>query len=163
MQIRDRVNRSIESLADEYGEMLVSALKKNLADLNKYASGDLVDTMYYETSTAEGKALIKLSANDYLRFVDKGRAPGKFPPLKAISRWASIRGISQRAVFPIAKKIAEKGIPATNVVNKTIDEVKTSFLPIYERNLADIVGVVLVNDIFNQTTTKGRIISKKFR
>lgn len=161
MAIRDRVNRSIESLSDEYGELLVAALKKNLADVGKYASGDLIDTMYYEVKTADGKSLIQLSANSYLRFVDKGRAPGKYPPLSAISRWASIKGISQRAVFPIARKIAEKGIPATNVINTTLDEVKRQFLPIYERNLADIVGVVLVNDIFNQTTTKGRIISKK--
>lgn len=143
--------------------MLVDALKKNLADLNKYATGDLVDSMYYETKTADGKAVIQLSANHYLRFVDKGRAPGKFPPISAISKWASIRGISQRAVFPIARKIAEKGIPATGVVNKTIQEVRSKFLPMYERNLADIVGVVLVNDIFNQTTTSGRIISKKLR
>ena len=163
MAIRDRINRSIESLSDEYGEMLVDALKKNLADLNKYATGDLVDSMYYETKTADGKAVIQLSANHYLRFVDKGRAPGKFPPISAISKWASIRGISQRAVFPIARKIAEKGIPATGVVNKTIQEVRSKFLPMYERNLADIVGVVLVNDIFNQTTTSGRIISKKLR
>lgn len=163
MAIRDRINRSIESLSDEYGEMLVDALKKNLADLNKYATGDLVDSMYYETKTADGKAIIQLSANHYLRFVDKGRAPGKFPPISAISKWASIRGISQRAVFPIARKIAEKGIPATGVVNKTIQEVRSKFLPMYEQNLADIVGVVLVNDIFNQTTTSGRIISKKLR
>lgn len=163
MAIRDRINRSIESLSDEYGEMLVDALKKNLADLNKYATGDLVDSMYYETKTADGKAIIQLSANHYLRFVDKGRAPGKFPPISAISKWALIRGISQRAVFPIARKIAEKGIPTTGVVNKTIQEVRSKFLPMYERNLADVVGVVLVNDIFNQTTTSGRIISKKLR
>lgn len=163
MAIRDRVNRSIESLSDEYGELLVAALKKNLADVGKYASGDLIDTMYYEVKSAEGKSVIQVYANSYLRFVDKGRAPGKFPPLWAISKWASIKGISQRAVFPIARKIAEKGIPATNVINTTINQVNENFIPTYRQNLADIVGVVLANDIFNQTTTRGTIISKKLR
>jgi hypothetical protein len=163
MAIRDRVNRSIESLSDEYGEILVAKLKKNIADIDKYATGDLVDTMYYEVKSDGVKSVIRLNANHYLRYVDKGRRPGKYPPLWAISKWATVKGISQRAVFPIARKIAERGTPATNVINKTLDQVKSEFLPIYEKNLADIVGVVLVNDIFNQTTTKGTIISKKLR
>lgn len=163
MAIRDRVNRSIESLSDEYGEILVSTLKRNIVDVDKYATGDLVDTMYYEVKTDGVKSVIRLNANHYLRFVDQGRRPGKYPPLSAISKWARVKGISQRAVFPIARKIAERGTPASNVINKTLDQVKREFLPIYEKNLAAIVGVVLVNDIFNQTTTKGTIISKKLR
>lgn len=163
MAIRDRINRSIESVSDEYGELLIDKLRKNLADIDKYATGQLVDTMYYDVMAADGKSVIRLNANSYLRFVDKGRAPGKFPPLQMISRWCSVRGISQRAVFPIARKIAQKGIPPTNVINLTIAEVEKAFLPIYEKHLADIVGVVLVNDIFNQTTTKGRIVAKKLR
>jgi hypothetical protein len=163
MSIQDRVNRSMDSVSDEYGELLVDSLKKNLADLDKYATGDLVDTMYYEVRSADGKTVVELVANHYLRYVDKGRAVGKFPPLQAIARWASVRGISQRAVFPIARKIAQKGIPATNVVNKTIAQVTAEFLPTYAEHMKDIVGVVLRNDIFNQTTTSGRIVSRKLR
>jgi len=153
----------MESFSNEYGELLVGKLRKALADRDKYATGNLVDTMYYEVATADGKSVVRVNANDYLRFVDKGRAPGKFPPLSAISRWASVRLISQRAVFPIARKIARQGIPPTNVIALTIEEVNREFLPMYEKHLANLVGVVLVNDVFNQTTTRGRIIPKKLR
>lgn len=163
MSIRDRINRSMESVSDEYGELLVDKLKKNLADLDKYATGDLVDTMYYEATTANGKSVIGLVANHYLRYVDRGRAAGKFPPLQAISRWARVRGISQRAVYPIARKIAKKGTPPTYVINKTIKEVTEEFLPLYAEHMKDIVGVVLRNDIFNQTTTSGRIVPRNLR
>jgi len=163
MAIRDRINRSMESVSDEYGELLVEVTKKNLADLDKYATGDLVDTMYYETVTADGKSVIQLVANEYLRYVDKGRKIGKFPPLQAISKWASVKGISQRAVFPIARKIAQKGIPATDVINKSIKEVNEKFIPLYTEHLKDIVGVILVKDIFNQTTTSGRIVPRNLR
>ena len=79
------------------------------------------------------------------------------------SKGARARGISQRAVYPIAKKIADRGIKPTNVVDKTYKETIKQFKPVYENHLKDIVGVVLKNDIFNQTNTKGVIIPKNLR
>lgn len=164
MAIVDRINRGIESLADEFGELLVTTLKRNLVDEGKSATGSLVDSISYSVKVnADGKAVLELDAEDYLRFVDKGRKVGKFPNITAISKWARVRGISQRAVFPIAKSIADKGIKATNVVNKSIDTTLRAFLPEYKKNLADLIGVVILNDIFNQTTTKGKILPKNLR
>lgn len=164
MAIVDRINRSIESFSDEYGELLVKNLKRSLVDEGKYNTGTLVDTMYYDVKVNEdGKSVINITAEDYLRYVDKGRRPGRFPPIRKISKWASSKGISQRYVFPIARKIAEKGIKATNVVKKSIEKTNREFLPQYESQLSKLVGVVLVNDIFNKTTTQGKIVPKNLR
>ena len=161
--IVDRVNRAIDSIVDEYGEILVTNLKRNLVDLGKYASGSLVDTISYEVKTVDGKAVLRMSAESYLRFVDKGRKPGTFPNIRAISKWASVKGIAQDAVFPIARAISQRGIPKTDVINKTIKQTEEAFLPIYEKQLKNLVGVVLVEDVFSKTNTKGQMIPKNLR
>ena len=163
MPIQESVNRSIASLADEYGEVLVRTLKRELVDEGKYATGSLIDTMFYDVRLDNSLAVVELNANPYLRYVDQGRRPGKFPPIQAIRRWVNVRGLPARATFPIARAIAQRGIPATNVVNRSIDLTEAEFLPEYEQNLADLVGIVLVNDIFNQTTTQGRILPAGLR
>ena len=155
--IVDRVNRGIDSIVDEYGDILVTKLKRNLVDLGKYASGSLVDTLSYEVKTVDGKAVLRMSSESYLRFVDKGRKPGTFPNIRAISKWASIKGISQDAVFPIARAISQRGIPKTDVINEE------AFLPIYKKQLKNLVGVVLVEDVFSKTNTKGQMIPKNLR
>ena len=163
MAIKDRHNNTLKELSNDYGELLVKTLKKNLKRLGKSASGSLINGMYYEVKEADGKTAIHLNANDYLRNVDKGRKPGRYPNMAAISRWASIKGISQKAVFPIARKIAEKGIPKTDVINITIKEVHKIFLPSFEKEMANMVGVILVNDIFSETNTKGQMVAKNLR
>jgi len=50
----------------------------------------------------------------YSIFVDKGRRPGKQPPLKSIESWCKSKGIPRDAAFPIARNIGLKGIKPTN-------------------------------------------------
>ena len=163
MAIKDRSNSTLKKVSNDYGELLVKTLKRNLKRLGKNASGSLVNGMYYEVKEADGKTAIHLNANDYLRNVDKGRKPGKFPNMAAISRWASIKGISQKAVFPIARSIAKKGIPKTDVINITIKEVHKIFVPSFKKEMENMVGTILVNDIFNASNTKGHMVAKKLR
>ena len=47
---------------------------------------------------------------EYYRVMEEGRRPGKFPPLSAISAWATRKGIPQGAVYVIARAIARRGI-----------------------------------------------------
>jgi len=66
-------------------------------------------------------------------------------------------------VYPIAKKISERGITKTNVISISINEVQRIFLPSFEKEMAKLVGVILVNDIFNKTNTLGQMIPKNLR
>ena len=148
--IKDRYNNGIKEVSDAYGELLVKTLKKNLKRLGKEASGSLIKSITHEVKQEKGKSVINLIGNTYLTNVDKGRKPGKLPPLSAISRWASIKGISQRAVFPIAKKIAEKGVPKTDVIKISIREVQKSFLPLLKETMGDLVADSLIKEIFGK-------------
>lgn len=50
-----------------------------------------------------------LRTPDYFIFEILGRGPGGLPPLEAIRDWVTSKGIEQKHIFPIAKKIANEG------------------------------------------------------
>jgi hypothetical protein len=64
---------------------------------------------------------IDFSMPDYGEFVDKGRRPGKQPPISAIKPWLQIKGIPEKFAFPIARNIGKKGIKAVPFFGTTID------------------------------------------
>ena len=85
-------------------------LKDNLLKHGKKATGNLIKSIDSELRLEQDTMIFELSAEDYLVYVDQGRKPGKYPNINAISKWATIKGIPQSAVFPIARKIKEEGI-----------------------------------------------------
>jgi len=157
-------NRSLIGVADDFGEALVDELKFQIADKDKFATGNLADSMYYEVKEANGKAVISVFAANYFRFVDRGRRPGaKMPPAEPIRAWMRVKSIPRRAEFPIRRAIAKNGIKGIFIINPTIKKITADFLPKYEKQLANIVGVTLVNDVFSKTNTQGQIIPKNLR
>ena len=163
MAAKDTLDTGLEEVARLLGEELTKRLKEQLEEKDKSASGTLINTLKSEAKIEGNKAVVQVFAEDYFRFVDQGRSPGRFPPLEPIRQWTRLKGISEDAAFPIARKIAERGIPALNILNPTIEEVTIEFMPKYEDAMEQIIGAVMVNDIFNQTNTKGQIIPKDLR
>jgi len=111
----------------EFGRDYVKILGRFLLSnkpFAKVASGALLNSLDYRLINDFTE--IQIIANDYIKYVDKGRRPGKYPPIRAISQWASIKGIPQSAVFPIARNIFKFGIKPTNVIQKTVKEITTS-------------------------------------
>ena len=134
--------QTLKEFGKDYVKILTIFLKKN----RKVASGALINSINFKLQEKAKEILIILESNDYLEWVDKGRRPGKYPPLRAISDWARLKGISQNAVFPIARKIFKFGIEPTNVIADTIKEIETSptFQKKYEdtllKNVEEIMG-----------------------
>ena len=161
--LKTRFDAGLNTVSNAYGEAIVKALATNLRALGKAATGELIKSLEVEILQDDGKSVIRLSAKEYLRWVDKGRKPGTYPNITAISKWVKLKGISERAVFPIARSIKEKGIKKTDVVSKSIKETEQRYKRTFEKELNKMVGVVIVNDIFNQTNTKGAIIPRGLR
>jgi hypothetical protein len=116
-------------LANEFGKdyvkILVGLLKGN-RPYPKVASGSLINSINYRLQdTAQGINVILL-ANDYLKYVDEGRKPGTYPPIQAIQRWVSIKGIPKQAAWAIRTNIYKFGIKPTNVIRKTKTIIDTS-------------------------------------
>jgi len=93
-------------------------LIENMMRDNLIASGKGDSNLIKEiqlTAYIEGDELvINDESPEYSVFVDKGRSPGKQPPLQNIIEWCKRKSIPEEFAFPIAKKIGEEGIPATN-------------------------------------------------
>ena len=122
----------------EYRDILI----KELVRAGKKASSKLIYSVDYRLTNETKEIQMYLDSLDYLEFVDKGRKPGRYPSIKAISNWAKLKGISQDAVFPIARKIYRFGIKPTNVINKTIIKIEntaTQYEEVIVRNVEDAV------------------------
>lgn len=140
---KERVmKQALGRFAGEY----IKLLTKNLKQLRKVASGDLVKSLGYTLKkTGMGTNFtIVIESLEYLKYVDKGRRPGTFPNITSLQRWARIKNIPKRAVFPIAKKIKEQGIKPTNVVPDTLQDL-LYHKPFnqFEKEMEDWLGAVV--------------------
>jgi hypothetical protein len=103
-----------EKYVRTYAQQVEQEIEKRLHGYGKIASGKLYDSIRYVMEVSSSRIKLSFLMAPYGVYVDKGRKPGKMPPLKAIQRWCRIKGIEEAAAFPIARKIGKEGIAPTN-------------------------------------------------
>jgi hypothetical protein len=131
-----------KKLANEFGKDYVKvmvALLKGNRPFAKVASGSLVNSINYRLQDTANGINVILLANDYLKWVDRGRKPGTYPPIQAIQRWVAIKGIPKEAAWAIRTNIFKFGIKPTRVIAKTRFELETNrkYAQKYERAIVD--------------------------
>jgi len=128
----------LKKLMDKIGRDFIDELKRELSILGKSASGELINSLSYKLTQVNDNLYIEIVAADYLKYVDKGRKPGKMPPTKAIKPWVEQKGIkiigknskvisSESAAYLIARSIGEKGIKPTHVIEKVERHIFTKY------------------------------------
>jgi len=147
MREEDLINTRL--VLESYGEQTLNTMRNVLISSKKDATGTLIQSLGY-TIDYNGDSLdIEFSMVDYGQFVDKGRRPGKQPPISAISNWARIKGISQNAVYPIARKIGRIGIAPTPFFGTSIEAGKEQLLKDLERAMTQDIDTWLQKQIQN--------------
>jgi len=131
----------------KYSEKYISILSKELVRLGKKASGKLIKSLREKFNDATNAIEILITSEKYLEFVDKGRKPGRFPPLQAIQAWCRIRRIPKAAAFPIAKKIYKFGIKPTNVIQKANKRWEKEIKPDVEKDMAKAIEKEIVKNL----------------
>ena len=117
--------RNLKNQLDALGREYVAELTQQLISADKVASGQLINSLDYEVLETVNGLVLKIIADDYLKFVDEGRRPGKRPPQRAILKWIESRNIKikkqtpAQTAFIISRSIGKKGIKPTNVLKKT--------------------------------------------
>jgi len=109
-----------------FGNDYIKIITQLLLSVGKKSSGELIKSLDFRIQNTAKEISVVLSANEYFDEVDRGRKAGTYPPIKAISKWATLKGISQDAVFPIAHKIFKFGIKPTNILDKAIKEIENN-------------------------------------
>jgi hypothetical protein len=146
-----------KKLANQFGKDYVKvmvALLKGNKPYAKVASGSLINSINYRLRDTAQQIQVQLIANDYLQYVDRGRKPGTYPPIRPLLKWVSIKGMPKGAAYAIQKKIYKFGIKPTNVIKRTIREFETSqtFKKKYEQAIVDnIVKNIQISYINTKT------------
>jgi len=81
-----------------------TSIQQTMSDKNMDASGNAARSL-----TVEQRGYIFVSVGiDYIEYLNRGRPPGKFPPMAAIERWVNLKGLKIDP-FVIARNIADNG------------------------------------------------------
>ena len=138
----------------EFGQKIVDNYKAELEACG-YQDGQLYRTLNYSVKMDNSSWLISISLEEYWKYVEYGRRPGKMPPLDVIEKWIKVKQILPRPLtlksgksvvptipqlsFLIARKIGRDGIRPRPFFKQSFEEAKREFLHIIEEAvLADI-------------------------
>ena len=106
-------------------DTFISTYKSTLENKGKRASGALIDTIKHKIKVRGKWIEIYLRMEDYWKWVELGRKPGKFPPPDAIKRWIDIKPVLPRPytgnlptkpqlAYRLARKIVKGKIRSVN-------------------------------------------------
>ena len=130
------------------GGLTVQRLSQGLKENNSDASGELDSSIEFKIKQTSKGIDLNISMLDYWEFVDKGRKPGKQPPISNILKWLTypnvrdkIRGGQSDApienpeslAFLIAKKIGREGTKGTDFATNVFES------KLIEKELPDLV------------------------
>ena len=138
----------------EFGQKIVDNYKAELQACN-YQDGQLYRTLSYSVKMDNSSWLISISLEEYWKYIEYGRRPGKMPPVSAIENWIKVKQILPRPItlksgksvvptipqlsFLIARKIGRDGIRPRPFFKQSFEDAKREFLQkIEEAILADI-------------------------
>lgn len=161
-----------EEELEKLGNMFINFYKQKLTEKiypfgnpnirglsNKIASGSLYRSMKSRVVETEDGLMLEMEYNDYLKYVNRGRKPGKMPPVQAILQWVKERKLKKRdkkgrfakggqlsLAWAISKNIATYGIRPAGIFDKAYDSLEdvlmnppAEFRDEYER-LYDAIG-----------------------
>lgn len=131
----------------EYGADYVKILTKLLIQAGKKSSGKLIKSLSSKIQDDARKVNLIIESEGYLENVDKGRRPGKYPPIKEIEKWAKLNGIKQESVFPIAHKIYKFGIKPTNIIDASIKQFEPNLIQKIETDVSKNTEEMIYNDV----------------
>lgn len=137
---------------DEVGEQITDEMTKILRDNNKFASGELVNSIDYDIEVDGNTIALVLQFAEHGKFVISGRKKGKFPPISSIKNWILDKRLQSRDMsldsqaYVIARGIAKNGIKPLNFLSP-VDKIKQS------ENFYNEVKKRIIEDINTQLKT----------
>lgn len=134
----------------EFGRDYVKILTRELLREGKNSTGRLIRSIDYRLVQDAEIIRMELLAEPYLKWVDEGRKPGSYPPIKPLIDWVNIKGLNTGVAYAIQKSIYKFGIKPTNVIQRVIREFETSptLRNRYEEEVVNSI-IEMINDKYN--------------
>lgn len=129
---------NLQRVLGEFAVELRNRYQDNLIRDEKIATGNLLNSIDYKVQYDDRAIWVELHLEDYYKWVENGREPGKFPPPEAILEWIRIKPVipddrdgrlptEQQLAFLIGRKIAEEGIEPGNQLHNAMDDIYPQF------------------------------------
>ena len=144
---------------NDFGQKIVDNYRAELEACN-YQDGQLYRTLSYSVKMNSSSWLISISLEEYWKYIEYGRRPGKMPPLDVIEKWINVRQILPRPLtlksgksvvptipqlsFLIARKIGRDGIQPRPFFKQSFEEAKREYLAKIEEAIIQDIKESLV-------------------
>lgn len=146
MALIDTLEKTVRTLAVKATASMQNILSRTLA--KPIDTGGIFSKCGL-TVTRNGETItVETDLPDYAYWTDKGRRAGKMPPEKPIKDWVKKHNISEAAVFPIRRKIAEKGTKATNFTTPL-----QRMIEMIQKSVSIEAVTVLSNEVYEEAKT----------
>ena len=117
----------IQRIANE----IVALYRSQLQENNINASHTLNNNIRSIVELDDARLVVSLELEDYWKYVEYGRGPGKMPPIDAIAQWIKVKPVipdpingkvpdTRQLAFLIARKIGREGIEGRYPLRKTV-------------------------------------------
>lgn len=129
------------SILQQYGNQIIDAYRRKLYEGGSNATGLLGNSLTTQVNAEDGIYEVTLQIQDYWKYVEYGRLPGKWPPFDVIRQWIQVKPVIptpstrtgkiptiEQLTFLISRKIGEEGIEPKYYLNNVIDEVDLTYL-----------------------------------
>ena len=128
--------KNLKEALEMYGQVLEDTYREQIADKNAFASGRLFDSVKHIVQVNDTAIELSLELEDYWKWVEEGRAPGKFPPLDKIEEWIRVKPVApypdskgkvpsnEQLAFLIGRKIAQEGTEGKHLLEDAMESTR---------------------------------------
>lgn len=128
--------KNLKEALDAYGQVLEDEYREQIADKDAFASGRLFDSVKHIVQVNDTAIELSLELEDYWKWVEEGRAPGKFPPLDKIEEWIRVKPVApypdskgkvpsnEQLAFLIGRKIAQEGTEGKHLLEDAMESTR---------------------------------------
>lgn len=132
---------NLERVLLEYGKEVRNLYQLNLVQSDRIASGALLNSCEFELEVNGSRYDVYLSMEDYWKYIEDGRHPGKFPPTNKILEWIMVKPVIPRPdrngklptprslAYLIGRKIANEGYEGSHDLKRAIDTLQQQYEP----------------------------------
>lgn len=131
----------------EYASSVKELYKGRLLADNKKATGALINSVDTFVVFQGTEFLVTLKVEDYYRWVEEGRKPGKFPPVDKILDWIKAKPVlpypgkngklptENQLAYLIGRKIATEGIEPGHQLSDVLEGLNRKYIPLLQEAL----------------------------
>lgn len=156
--------QNVRRVLAEIGDSVRSAYRDNLISEDVNSTRKLYNNITVSVEEKGRFFIVSLNLEDYWKYIEYGRGPGKFPPIDEILNWITVKPVmarendlgqipSERSLaFLIARKIAREGTDPKPLLEQSVNEVLKVYLSQLQDALQTDIQNILYTDLSSQFT-----------